>query len=184
MFKRIFLGLLTLLVLLAVALTVNTLRQGSRQVQVPRLAPLAIDEAALAGSMSQAVRAKTVTGLLDPSGVVAEYDKLHAHLKTRYPLVHSTLERELVGGHSLLFTWRGADAKAKPIALLAHQDVVPVAPGTEALWQKPPFAGLVEGGYVWGRGTLDNKSNLISQLEAVELLIKAGFKPRPQVGGH
>ena len=181
MIKRIFLGLLTLLVLLAAGLTVNTLRQGSRQVQVPALAPLAIDNAALAEAMAAAVRAKTVTGLLDPTGVAAEYDALHAHLKARYPRVHATLQRELVGGHSLLFTWRGAEPAAKPIALLAHQDVVPVAPGTEALWQKPPFAGLVEGGYVWGRGTLDNKSNLISQLEAVELLIKAGFKPRRTV---
>lgn len=187
MIKRLLLGLLAALLLLVVALMVNTFRQGSRQLQVPALPPLAIDTAALAESMAVAVRAKTVTGLLDPSGVVAEYQQLHAHLLARYPLVHRTLERELVGGHSLLFTWRGADPKAKPIALLAHQDVVPVAPGTEGLWQKPPFAGLVEGGYVWGRGTLDNKSNLISQLEAVELLIKAGFKPQRTVylvAGH
>lgn len=187
MIKRLLLGLLGLLLLLAAALVANTLRQGSRQVQVPALPPLAIDNAALAESMAQAVRARTVTGLLDPAGIATEYDKLHAHLKARYPLVHSTLERELVGGHSLLFTWRGADTKARPLALLSHQDVVPVAPGTEALWQKPPFAGLVEGGYVWGRGTLDNKSNLITQLEAVELLIKSGFKPQRTlylVAGH
>ena len=181
MIKRLLLGLLgllALLLLLAAALLVNTVRQGSHQVQVARLAPLAIAHAALAESMAAAVRAKTVTGLLDPTGVAAEYASLHAHLKARYPLVHATLEREVVGGHSLLFTWRGSAPQTKPIALLAHQDVVPVAPGTEALWQKPPFAGVVEGGFVWGRGTLDNKSNLISQLEAVELLIKAGFKPQ------
>lgn len=181
MLKRLLLGLLALLVLLAAALLLNTLRQGSRQVQVAELAPLALDNAALAESMAVAVRAKTVTGLLDPSGVAVEYDALHAHLKARYPLVHATLRREVIGGHSLLFTWQGSDAKAKPIALLAHQDVVPVAPGTEALWKKPPFAGVIEGGFVWGRGTLDDKSNLITQLEAVELLIKAGFKPQCSV---
>lgn len=80
---------------------------------------MAIDHAALAESMAIAVRAKTVTGLLDPTGVAAEYDRLHAHLKARYPLVHATLEREVVGGHSLLFTWRGSAPQAKPIALLA-----------------------------------------------------------------
>ena len=177
MIKRILLGLLALLALLTLALLANTFRQGSRQVQVAPLPALAVDAAAVAESMAIAVRAKTVTGLLDPTGVAAEYDALHAHLRTRYPLVHSTLAREVVGGHSLLYTWRGSDAKAKPIALLAHQDVVPVAPGTETLWAKPPFAGVVEGGFVWGRGTLDNKSNLITQLEAVEALIKSGFKP-------
>lgn len=178
MLKRLLLGLLALLVLFAAALAINTLRQGSRQVQVPALAPLAIDNATVAESMAIAVRAKTVTGLLDPTGVAAEYDALHAHLKARYPQVHATLGREVVGGHSLLFTWQGSDAKAKPIALLAHQDVVPIAPGTESLWKRPPFAGLIEGGFVWGRGTLDDKSNLITQLEAVEMLIKSGFKPR------
>ncbi|MFO1297859.1 MAG: M20/M25/M40 family metallo-hydrolase [Rubrivivax sp.] len=34
---------------------------------------------------------------------------------------------------------------------------------------------------MWGRGTLDNKSNLVTQLEAVEALLRAGFKPRRTV---
>jgi len=53
-----------------------------------------------------------------------------------------------------------------------------VAPGTDGLWKKPPFASVVEDRIVWGRGTLDNKSNLIAQRVAVEMLVKPGFKPR------
>ncbi len=181
MIKRVVLGLLGLVLLLALVLVANTLRQGSRQVVVPPLAPMAVDKAAVAQSMATAVQARTVSGLLDPAGAAAAFEALHSHLRTRYPLVHSTLEREVVGTHSLLFTWRGSDARAKPIALLAHQDTVPIAPGTETLWKKPPFDGVVEDGFVWGRGTLDNKSNLITQLEAVETLLKAGFKPRRTV---
>lgn len=181
MIKRVVLGLLGLVLLLALLLVANTLRQGSRQVVVPPLAPMAVDKAAVAQSMATAVQARTVSGLLDPAGTAAGFEALHSHLRARYPLVHSTLEREVVGQHSLLFTWRGSDAKAKPIAMLAHQDTVPIAPGTETLWKKPPFDGVVEDGFVWGRGTLDNKSNLITQLEAVEALLKAGFKPRRTV---
>ena len=181
MVKRFSLGLLALLMLLAAVLVLNMLRQGSRQIQVPALAPLAVDAGAVAESMAIAVRAKTVTGLLNPGNLAAEYEALHAHLKARYPLLHATLQREVVGGHSLLYTWAGTDPKAKPIALLAHQDVVPVAPGTEALWKKPPFSGLIEDGFVWGRGTLDDKSNLITQLEAVEMLVRSGFKPQRSV---
>ena len=181
MVRRVLLAGLALLLLLAAVLVANTLRQGSRQVTVAALAPMAVDKAAVAESMAAAVRARTVSGLLDPAGTAAGFEALHAHIRSRYPLVHSTLDREVVGVHSLLFTWRGSDAKAKPIALLAHQDTVPVAPGTEALWKKPPFDGVVEDGLVWGRGTLDNKSNLITQLEAVEALLKAGFKPRRTV---
>jgi carboxypeptidase PM20D1 len=178
MIKRLVLGLIALVVLLALVLVGNTLRQGSRQVQVPPLPPMPLDKAAIAESLAQAVRAKTISGLLDPSGVAAEFDKLHAHLRSRYPLVHGTLKREAVGGHSLLYTWQGSDASLQPALLLAHQDVVPIAPGTEALWKKPPFDGVIDDGFVWGRGTLDNKSNTITQLEAVELLLKSGFKPR------
>lgn len=31
---------------------------------------------------------------------------------------------------------------------------------------------------VWGRGAWDDKGNLISQMEAIELLAASGFKPR------
>jgi carboxypeptidase PM20D1 len=181
MIKRVLIGLAVALLLLAAALVVNTLRQGSSQPSVPALAPIAVDKAAVAESMAAAVRAKTVSGLLDPAGVAAEFDKLHAHLQARYPLLHASLKREVVGGHSLLYTWAGSDDQAAPVALLAHQDVVPIAPGTEALWKKPPFAGVIEDGMVWGRGTLDDKSNLVAQFEAVEMLLKAGFKPRRTV---
>ena len=178
MIKRLLLGLLALLLLLAAVLVGNTLRQGSRQVAVPPLAPLAVDQARVVESMAIAVRAKTVSGLLDPTGQAEAFEALHAHLRTRYPLVHATLQREVVSAHSLVYTWFGSDAQAPAFALLAHQDVVPVAPGTEALWQHPPFAGEVADGMVWGRGTLDNKSNVITQLEAVEALIQAGYRPR------
>ena len=103
------------------------------------------------------------------------------YLAQRYPKVHATLKREVVGGTSLLYTWHGSDPKAMPIALMAHQDVVPVAPGTEADWQAEPFGGVVKDGFVWGRGAWDDKGNLIAQLEAVEMLLASGFKPRATI---
>lgn len=181
MIKRVLIFLLLVVSTLALAVVGNTFRQGSRQVDVPPLAKLAVDADAVAASMAQAVRARTVSGLLDPAGTAAAFDALHAHLVQRYPRVHATLEREVIGAHSLLFTWRGSDAAAPPIALLAHQDVVPIAPGTERLWTRPPFDGVIADGHVWGRGTLDNKSNLVTQLEAVEMLLASGFQPRRTV---
>ncbi|MBL8376838.1 MAG: M20 family peptidase [Burkholderiales bacterium] len=178
MVKRFVAGLLVAVLVLVGVLLGNTWRQGSVQVSVTPLAPLAVDAGAVAQSMAAAVRARTVSGLADPTGSEAAFAALQAHLRERYPLVHAQLKREVIGAHSLLFTWPGSDTSAKPIALLAHQDVVPVAPGTEALWQHQPFAGVIADGHVWGRGTLDNKVNLITQLEAVETLLKAGYKPR------
>lgn len=177
MIRRTALGVLVLALLLAAALVGNTLRQGSRQLAVAPLAPLAVDTAAVAQSVSAAVQARTVSGLVDPAASAAAFAQLHAHLAARYPRVHAALRRELVGAHGLLFFWPGRDTKLPPVLLMAHQDVVPIAPGTEALWQQPPFAGTVDATHVWGRGALDDKVNVILQLEAVERLLADGFQP-------
>lgn len=187
MLRRLLIGLLAVLLALAVAVAVNTLRQGSRQVQVEPLPPLAVDVAGAGASLAVAVRARTVSGLLDPQGTAEAFDALHAHLQSRYPRVHAALQREVVGDGSLLFTWPGSDAAAEAIVLMAHQDVAPVAPGTDSLWQHPPFSGTVVDGFVWGRGAWDDKGNLIAQLEALEMLLAAGFQPRRTVylvAGH
>lgn len=186
MVKRALLGLLALLLVLAAVLAVNTWRQGSQQIEVQPLPPLAVDEAGAAASLAAAVQARTVSGLLDPAGAAQAFDQLQAHLQQRYPLVHAKLKLERVD-RSLVFTWPGSDAKLKPVAMLAHQDVAPIAPGTEGAWKQPPFSGVLDGGFVWGRGAWDNKGNLIAQLEALEMLLKAGFQPRRTimlVAGH
>lgn len=60
---------------------------------------------------------------------------------------------------------------------MAHQDVVPVEPGTEGGWEQPPFEGRIAGGYIWGRGAMDDKSGVLGILEAVEMLVVQGFQP-------
>jgi len=52
-----------------------------------------------------------------------------------------------------------------------------VEPGTEDEWTHPPFSGAVADGFVWGRGTLDDKAGVLSALEAVEYLLETGFTP-------
>ena len=46
--------------------------------------------------------------------------------------------------------------------ILAHLDVVPISP----TWQHDPFGGEIEDGYLYGRGTLDDKGPFISALYA------------------
>ncbi|MBX3656006.1 MAG: M20 family peptidase [Ramlibacter sp.] len=181
MIKRMLLALGGLVLLLVAAVAVNTVRQGSRQIDVPAAPPLAVDEKGVADKLSGAIRFKTVSSHDDPQLNVDEFRKLHAYLEQRFPRVHATLKREVVGGLSLLYTWPGSDPKALPILLMAHQDVVPIAPGTESNWKAEPFAGEVKDGFVWGRGAWDDKANLISQLEALEMLVASGFKPRQTI---
>ena len=178
MIKRVLMAVLALVALLVAAVAVNTWRQGSRQVDVPPFALMAIDEKAAGESLAAAVRAKTVSSPTDAALNADQFALLHAHLQARYPKLHAAMKREVVAGLSLLYTWPGSDPAAKPILLMAHQDVVPIAPGTEKDWQVEPFAGTLRDGFVWGRGAWDDKANLISQMEAIELLANAGFKPK------
>ena len=181
MVKRVFLALLLVLVALAAAVAVNTWRTPSRQIAVAPAPQLAIDVQAAAKRLAGAIPFRTVSSLDNPAGNDAEFDKLHAYLAEQFPKVHATLKKEVVGQKALLYAWTGSDPAAKPIALMAHQDMVPIAPGTEKAWSVDPFSGAIQDGFVWGRGTLDNKGNLFAQMEAIELLIGQGFKPTQTV---
>lgn len=109
----------------------------------------------------------------------------HVLLEKRYPLMHATLERHVVNTYSLLYVWRGSSPQAPGMALCAHMDVVPAADAAE--WQYPPFSGTIAGGYVHGRGAIDDKHSLITICEAVEYLLGTGFTPQRPVAlcfGH
>lgn len=63
--------------------------------------------------------------------------------------------------------------RAKALLLISHIDVVPA---DAAAWRNPPFAGVREGGYIWGRGALDMKSLTIAHLFAMIDLKRRGVK--------
>jgi carboxypeptidase PM20D1 len=166
------------IVVIAAVLAFNVFRHGSRQLQVAAVPRLALDEKAAAARLGEAIRFRTISNFDNPEQAAVALRGLQDHLVTSFPAFHAAASREIVGSHSLLYTWQGSDSRAPPIALLAHQDVVPVAPGTEQDWQHPPFDGVVSGGFVWGRGSWDDKGNLYAIMEAAEALAKAGFRPK------
>jgi acetylornithine deacetylase/succinyl-diaminopimelate desuccinylase-like protein len=69
------------------------------------------------------------------------------------------------GRGNCLATLKGS-GKKKPILLLNHMDVVPVE---RHRWEVDPFEGIIKDGYLYGRGTLDDKSMGI--VEMMSLLI-------------
>ncbi len=64
---------------------------------------------------------------------------------------------------------------------MAHLDVVPVEAASQSLWKVDPFGGVVKDGYIWGRGAVDNKANLIAILESVEKLLREKYRPNRSV---
>jgi carboxypeptidase PM20D1 len=107
----------------------------------------------------------------------SEFAALRDFLAAAYPRAHAALERELIDGETLLYRWAGTDPSLPPILLMGHMDVVPVEEGTEGAWTHDPFGGVVADGYVWGRGTLDNKQNVVGLLEATEHLLAEAYQP-------
>ena len=179
--RKLFALLGIVVLVLAVAVGAKTMLTPSRQLQVAAVPPVQIDTAAAAGRLAQAVKFKTVSVYGDENANAAEFEALHAHLQASFPKAHALLKREAIGKFALLYTWPGSDPKAQPFALMAHQDVVPIAPGTERDWEQPPFDGVQKDGFVWGRGSWDDKGNLMSMFEAVEMLAASGFQPRQTI---
>ncbi|WP_286690854.1 MULTISPECIES: M20/M25/M40 family metallo-hydrolase [unclassified Aeromicrobium] len=132
-----------------------------------------------------AIRVPTVAdrdpALTDPE----PFARLHALLAEHFPLLHAQLERVDLGDaapRALLWRWAGASPD-RPVVLMAHQDVVPVTPDDP--WTHDAFAADVvetaEGPAVWGRGTLDDKGQLVAICTAVERLLADGFEPAQDV---
>ena len=179
--KKIFVALLVVLVVLAAIALERTFTFRSRQPQAAPVAVESLDTAALAQRLAGALRFKTVSYQDSSQFDAREFEGFQRYLRATFPRLHAALKLEKVNGYGLLYEWTGADPNLPPIVLLAHQDVVPVEPGTESRWTEPPFEGRIAGGYVWGRGALDDKGSLVGILEAVEHLVAAGAKPRRTV---
>ena len=59
----------------------------------------------------------------------------------------------------------------RPVLLMGHTDTVKVDPSK---WKFPPFSATRDGGYVYGRGVLDNKWQVAANIETMLLLKRRG----------
>lgn len=109
------------------------------------------------------------------------YDEFLAFLEDQFPAVHDKFSSKRIGQYSKLYTWEGSNPELKPMLLMGHYDVVPVTFNADSVWQYEPFRGAKEEGYVWGRGTLDDKSGIMSIMEGAEYLAEQGFQPERTV---
>lgn len=89
------------------------------------------------------------------------------------PCSHGKAELEKINKYGLLYTLKGSSEVLRPLVFMAHQDVVPVA--NPSLWTHPPFEAYYDGEWLWGRGSVDCKGNLIGLLSSLEELLEQGF---------
>lgn len=165
-----------LLILIAVLL-IKTFSFKSKQPDIAALPAPDVTPEALA-HFQGAIRFKTISFADQAQFDSSQFNAFHEFLKTTYPRVHEKLSLKKVAGYSLLYKWEGSDASLAPYVLMAHQDVVPIEEASRDLWTVDPFEGVVRQDTIWGRGTTDDKINLIGIMEAVEKLLKEEFQPK------
>jgi len=73
-------------------------------------------------NLSKAVRFETISDDDPSSEDAGQFESFHAFLEDAYPLVHSHLEKEVVGEASLLYTWPGGGPEARPVVLAALEE--------------------------------------------------------------
>jgi carboxypeptidase PM20D1 len=177
MIKRILVILLVAVVVLVAILLFNTFKLTSIQPQVDTAPAPEVRPESLA-HLQGAIKFRTIsfgdTTLLD----TAQFNGFHRYLRKTYPLTHEKLALQIVAGHSLLYKWQGSDPSLRPFVLMAHQDVVPIEDSSRSLWTVDPFEGVVKENFIWGRGSCDDKINLIGIMEAVEKLLIESFQPK------
>jgi carboxypeptidase PM20D1 len=179
--KRLMVAVLATLIILAGVLVIRALPSADKTA-IGTPYPLEVDVDLVSDLMSKAIQYQTISyGRDKPISGKALRD-FHGFLKARFPRAHSELSYETVNEFSLLYHWQGSDGDAdKPVLLLGHMDVVPIIPGTADEWTHAPYAGVIDENYVWGRGAMDDKLNVVAALQAIEMMIETGLRPQRDI---
>jgi acetylornithine deacetylase/succinyl-diaminopimelate desuccinylase-like protein len=80
----------------------------------------------------------------------------------------------VAGSAVLVARYAGADPSKKPIVVIDHMDVVEAR---KEDWTRDPFTPVVENGYVFGRGALDDKFDVSMIVTVLAKLKREGWKP-------
>lgn len=173
----IILALCALLAALIGVILVRTLMFKPKK--QPRLdfESIPVDKEGAVQALAALVRCATVSSEDPAKEDEAEFQKLIDLLPVLYPHVCETCPVITFPGRARLYHWKGK-TPGKVAVLMAHYDVVSVV---EENWEKPPFAGIIEDGVLWGRGTLDTKVTFNGVMYGAETLISQGFVPEHDI---
>ena len=135
----------------------------------PKAPPLPHDQAL--EILKTSISHRTVAGAGN-TVAYAEYLK-GVLLAAGYQPSEITIE-PMVGTAFMIARYPGTDPKRKPIVISGHMDVVEAKPED---WTRDPFTPVVENGYVFGRGAVDNKFDVSMMVATLANLRKQGWKP-------
>jgi len=120
--------------------------------------------------LRHAIAAQTVEG----KGQVPAFARYLAGKLESAGFAKSDIEVIPVGETAALVAHYRGSGKGKPILLSAHMDVVAANPKD---WSRDPFTLIEENGYLYGRGTSDMKTNLVTLVATMMRFKREGFVP-------
>ncbi|XP_063064584.1 N-fatty-acyl-amino acid synthase/hydrolase PM20D1.2-like [Engraulis encrasicolus] len=131
----------------------------------------------LISNFKEAIRIPTVS-FSEKNINTTALDEFYGLMRKAFPTLFSShlVLHEVVANYSHLFWVPGTDLSLEPYMLLAHIDVVPANESDG--WDAPPFSAQEIDGFIYGRGTIDNKQSVMGILEALEYLLARGYMPR------
>jgi len=164
-----------LIILVVLVLTIGANYYDDKQFHPSKtITPVKLNEGEVIERLAQAIRIPTVSND-DPSLFNAEpFVQFSDFLTQNFPLVTANAQRTLINDYSIIYKFEGTNAALKPILFMGHADVVSVDDITLDKWSYPPFSGTVANGYIYGRGAIDDKSTVVSLMEAMELTLSQG----------
>lgn len=166
--------LLGLFIALVIAMIIRTILAKPIAVQQSDYQGAEFDENELAQKLAGAVQIPTVTVIKEGMSYQPFLD-YHKYLEQSFPLIFKNAEVTKINKYSLIIKIQGTDVSLLPAAYLAHQDVVPAPEGG---WDVPPFSGEIVDGFLYGRGSMDMKGQMIAVLAGLEKLLEGGTMPK------
>ena len=134
-----------------------------------------VDPELLAKHLSEAITFPTVSYADRDLIEVEQFRAMHSWMERTWPRLHATLRSEMIQGLTRVYIWEGSSPQLAPALFIAHQDVVPI--GDPSVWTYPPFSGADAEGFIWGRGALDIKIQMVGLMDTVEHLLSTGWQP-------
>ena len=101
--------------------------------------------------------ANLVSDLMSKAGIKSELLKLDDNLEQIPPIVYGEVKSK-------------GNPNGKTILFYNHYDVQPAE--QIELWDDDPFSGKIDGNFIFGRGSTDDKGELITRIKAVEYFLK------------
>lgn len=176
--KKVVLGVLGVLIVIIGVLLYNLINFKSNQTKVDPVPSVEVADSAI-HHFAEAISIRTVS-FPDPVDFDStQFELFNEFLERSYPLVHQELEHRVFNSYSHLFHWKGSNPALKPIILMAHLDVVPIA--SPYKWSVHPFTEGIKNDTLYGRGAIDDKFGVIGILESVEMLLREGIKPQRSI---